>query len=93
MSTLTVFLAGVATTGFVLAGLFFFRFWRRTNDGLFLAFGVAFWLMALNQGLIVLSGIPREEQSWLYLLRIAAFALLIIAVIAKNFLARPSKPL
>jgi hypothetical protein len=93
MSTLTTFLAGVATTGFVLAGLFFFRFWRRTGEGLFFAFGIAFWLMALNQGLIVLSGIPREEQSWLYLLRIAAFALLIIAVIAKNFPSRPSKSL
>jgi hypothetical protein len=93
MSTLTIFLAGVATTGFVLAGLFFFRFWRRTGDGLFIAFGIAFWLMALNQGLLVLSEIPREEQSWLYLLRIAAFALLIIAIIAKNFRSTPSKPL
>jgi len=93
MSALANFLSGVATTGFVLAGLFFFRFWRRTGDGLFVAFGIAFWLMALNQGLIVLSGIPREEQSWLYLLRLAAFGLLIVAIIAKTFRPGPSKPL
>jgi hypothetical protein len=91
MSALAVFLSGVATTGFILAGLFFFRFWRRTGDGLFIAFGVAFLLMALNQGLIVLSGIPREEQSWLYLLRLAAFGLLIIAIVAKNFRPNISK--
>jgi Family of unknown function (DUF5985) len=92
MSSLAIFLSGVATTGFVLAGLFFFRFWRRTRDGLFVAFGIAFWLMALNQGLIAIPGIPREEQSWLYLLRLGAFGLLIVAIIAKNFRS-PSKPL
>jgi uncharacterized membrane protein HdeD (DUF308 family) len=91
MSTLAVFLSGVATTSFVLAGLFFFRFWRRTRDRLFIAFGIAFWLMALNQGLIVLSNIPREEQSWLYLLRVGAFGLLIVAIVAKNFRPGASK--
>lgn len=91
MSPLANFLSGVATTGFVLAGLFFFRFWRRTGDRLFVAFGIAFWLMALNQGLIVLSGIPREEQSWLYLLRVGAFGLLIVAIVAKNLRSGRSK--
>jgi hypothetical protein len=90
MSELAIFLSAVATTGFVLAGLFFFRFWRRTNERLFLAFGIAFCLLALNQGLIVLSSIPREEQTWLYLLRLAAFGILIVAIVGKNF--RPHRP-
>ncbi len=40
--TLHDFLAGLVTAGFLISGLFFFRFWHRTRDGLFLAFALAF---------------------------------------------------
>jgi hypothetical protein len=79
-----MFLGGMVTMGFVVAGLFFLRFWQRTNDWLFVAFGIAFWLFAANQALVALSGVPREEQSWFYALRIAGFALLIVAIAAKS---------
>lgn len=78
------FLNGMITMGFVIAAFFFFRFWRRTADWLFMAFGIAFLLFTLNQALIVLSGIPREEQSFLYLLRLAGFVVLALAIIGKN---------
>ena len=77
-------LAGMSAMGFVVAALFFLRFWRRTADHLFLAFSVAFVLLALNQVLLATSSVPSEDRSLLYLLRIAAFALLIGAIIAKN---------
>ena len=51
--------------------------------------GRLFWLLALNQAIATLSGIPREEQSWIYLLRVAAFTLIIIAVVRKNLRAAP----
>jgi hypothetical protein len=79
-----IFLGGMVTMGFIIAGLFFFRFWRRTRDWLFVTFGVAFWLFALNQGLVALSGVPREDQSIFYALRVAGFGLLIVAVVAKS---------
>ena len=91
MSTTVAFLSGMATMGFVFAGLFFLRFWRRTQDLLFLSFGIAFWLLALNQAIVTLSDIPREELSWVYLLRIAAFGLLIVAIIAKNVERRTTR--
>jgi hypothetical protein len=78
------FVSGLITMGFVVAGLFFIKFWRRTRDTLFLAFAVAFWLLAANQALLVLTDIPLEEKSWFYLLRLAAFAVIIVAVAAKN---------
>ncbi len=78
------FVSGLITMGFVVAGLFFVRFWHRTRDALFLAFAVAFWLLAANQALLVLTDIPLEEKSWFYLLRLAAFAVIIVAVAAKN---------
>jgi hypothetical protein len=82
--TLYAFLSGAITLGFLLAGLFFMRFWRRTRDGLFLAFAMAFWLLGLNQALLAFSRVPVEERTWLYLLRLAAFALILIAIVFKN---------
>jgi hypothetical protein len=78
------FTAGLTTMGYLIAGLFFLRFWRRTGDGLFLAFWLAFWLFALTSALIALSGLPREEASWFYLLRLAGFGLIIAAILVKN---------
>jgi len=78
------FLAGIIATGHLVAGLFFLRFWARTRDPLFAVFACAFWLFALNQALVALSGIPREEQSWIYLLRVGGFVLIILGIVAKN---------
>jgi hypothetical protein len=79
---MVMFLNGMVTMGFVVAGLFFLRFWRRTADGLFIAFSAAFWLLALNQALA--SMVEVEEHSWVYLIRLVAFAILIMAIVAKN---------
>ena len=78
------FLAGMVTLGVLAAGLFFARFWRRSHDLLFLAFAVAFWLMALNQTLVVL--VPETDlgKSWFYLLRVSAFVLIAAAIVHKN---------
>ena len=78
------FLSGAVAAGFVVAGLFFLRFWRRTQDSLFLAFALAFWLLGLAQALLSLANVPVEERSWIYLFRLAAFALILIAVFRKN---------
>ena len=82
--TLHDFLSGAITLGFMLAGLFFLRFWKRTHDLLFIAFALAFWLLGLNQALLAFSSMPVEERTWLYLLRLAAFSLILIAIGYKN---------
>jgi uncharacterized membrane protein len=85
---LYVFLSGAVAAAFVVAGLFFLRFWKRTRDILFLAFALAFWLLGLTQALLALTNIPVEERSWLYLLRLAAFSLILVAIFYKNRRAR-----
>ena len=82
--TLYDFLSGAVTLGFLLCGLHFLRFWKRSRDSLFFAFAFAFWLLGLNQALLALANIPVEERSWVYLLRLAAFVLIIAAIAAKN---------
>ena len=76
--------AGALGMGFLIAGLFFLKFWRRTGDHLFLAFSAAFGLMAVGNVLGVLLNTPHEERSGIYLFRLAAFVLIIVAVLAKN---------
>ena len=78
------FLSGAVTFGFLLAARYFLRFWRRTGDFLFAAFAGAFALLGLNQALLALSNIAAEERSWVYVLRIAAFVLIIAAIAIKN---------
>jgi Family of unknown function (DUF5985) len=78
------FTAGLIAMGYIVAGLFFLRFWARTREGLFVIFASAFWLLAANQALVAVAEIPREEHSWIYLLRLAAFTLIIIGIVAKN---------
>lgn len=87
--TLLDFLSGAIAMGFLVCGLFFMRFWSRTRDPLFLSFAIAFWLLSSGQALLALAGIPVEERSWLYLIRLAAFSLIIIAILRKNIGARP----
>jgi len=84
MDVLFDFLSGAITAGFVVAGFFFLRFWKRTDDALFLAFAVAFWLLGLGQALLAFTDIPVEERSWLYLLRLAAFSLILVSIWRKN---------
>lgn len=81
---LTTFLSGAVVMGFAVAGLFFLRFWRETREELFLAFTAAFWLLGLTQALLEFTDFPIEERSWLFLLRLAAFVLILVAIWRKN---------
>ena len=78
------FLSGAVTLGHLIAALFFLRFWRKTGDRLFLAFAMAFLLFALNQGLASLLAVYREPTSFVYVLRVLGFVLILVAIVDKN---------
>ena len=78
------FLSGAVTLGSIIASLFFLRFWRKTSDRFFLAFAVAFLLLALNQVLAQWIGAADERVGYTYLLRVLAFVLILAAIIDKN---------
>ena len=81
---LTTFLGGAIVMGFAVATLLFLRFWRRTREGLFLAFSGSFLLLGVTQTLLSLGGFVDEQRSWLYLLRLAAFLLILLALFLQN---------
>lgn len=79
---MSAFLNGAIFFGFLVAGLFFVRFWRETGDRFFLLFGIAFWLQAgVRLGLSAFGG---DERLYLYLLRLAAYLLILVAIAQKN---------
>ena len=78
------FSSGFIVMGYLVAGLFFLRFWRDTRDRLFAVFAVAFWLFGLQRLLIALIDVHREHEAVFYLLRLAGFLLIIWAVVDKN---------
>jgi hypothetical protein len=79
------FFAGFQAAGFLACALFFLRFWNRTRDSLFMAFALAFALLSAQQVLTTFLGLPDEDRSWVYLLRLLAFSILIVAILRKNF--------
>ena len=79
------FVSGMVTAGYLVAALFFFRFWRRTKDSLFANFSIAFLLFASGQfGSIWFDG-QHDDNAWIFLLRLAGFVLLLVAIVRKNF--------
>lgn len=81
------FLSGAIVMGFAVAGLLFLSYWRRTRQSLFLAFAASFFLLAINYTWLAVTEIPVEERSPLFLVRLLAFAMIIVAIIQSN---RPS---
>ena len=86
MLPINSFVMGVIAMGCWVAGLFFLRFWRETRDRLFVIFASAFWLLGLTRlSLIFVRG---EEHHYIYWVRLAAFVLILVAIVDKN---RPRK--
>jgi len=73
----------LAMSAFV-AGLFFVRFHVQTRDRLFLAFAAAFWLLGIQWAALGLLEVRDESRHLLYLVRLAAFGLILLAIFNKN---------
>ncbi len=82
------FLLGVIATSSLVAGLYFMKFWRRTNDYLFLAFGIAFLVESFNRIAFLWQPHPNEGSPWNYLVRLFAFLIILAAILRKNYWAR-----
>ena len=79
------FLLGAIATASFTAGVFFLKFWTATRDFLFLAFAVFFLLEGINRVALFLATRPNEGSPWIYLVRLLALALILGAIIRKNY--------
>ena len=78
------FLGGALCLGFFISTLFFYRFWQKTGDRLFLIFAISFFLLGLERIVAAFVPVQAEHQFCVYGFRLLAFILLICAVLDKN---------
>lgn len=84
MNDIQTLLSGAVAMAYAIGGVFFLKFWRRSRDGLFLSFALAFLLLATNQALVGVYGGGSETNAAFYSLRLIGFLLIIVAIVRKN---------
>lgn len=78
------FLSGAIFMALLVIALFFFKFWRRTRERLFLYFAAAFLTLMVEQ---IIRTDPHADTDWapyVYSLRLGAFALILLGIADKN---------
>ena len=77
-------ISGMLFLGYAACALFFLRHWTSTRDRLFLWFSLAFFTLAGQRLALVMAHNWTEQATWPYVLRLAAYLLILAAIIDKN---------
>jgi uncharacterized membrane protein HdeD (DUF308 family) len=77
-------LLGAVALGFFVVALFFLRFWHEGRDRFFLLFSLSFCVEGANRVALALSPRPNEGTPAIYLVRLAALLLILVAILDKN---------
>lgn len=80
---MNAFLDGAIVMAALAIAVFFARFGKRTGDRLFTCFAIAFGLMAVEH--IGVEFVTLEERNYIYLIRLAAFLIILFAIWNKNW--------
>ena len=83
-SNVFAFLSGAVAMASFATTLFFLKFWRRTSDTFFLLFALAFAIDTVSRTALGVTHISNELEPAFYLLRLAMFVLIIVAITIKN---------
>jgi uncharacterized membrane protein HdeD (DUF308 family) len=78
------FLLGVIVAATLGSAAFFLKFWRQTRDPLFLAFGVAFLIEAVNRCFVLIVDKPNEGHTLIHLIRVLSYVVILAGIIHKN---------
>ena len=72
---------GIMVSAWAIA-VFFLRFWRKSHDRLFAYLASAFLLMGIER--IAIIAIPNETHGLVYVIRLIAYLLIIMAIADKS---------
>lgn len=84
MTVLENFLSGSITALYIVASFFFQRYAQKTADSFFGYFSIAFMLLAVERIVGLTIGVTVEIQPIIYLFRLVAFSVIIVAILRKN---------
>jgi len=82
------FILGAIATAAAVAGLIFLRYYRRTRDRFFLFFAASFALESLGRILSVLIPAFDDRNSGIFIMRLVAYSLILLAIALKNLPAQ-----
>jgi hypothetical protein len=77
-------LSGILIAMYGATALFFLRFWVSAKDRLFALFALAFGVLAAQRLALSLTNATMEDQTVFYLIRLAAFVIIVVAIVDKN---------
>ena len=84
MNEANAFISGSTFVASAAIALFFVGFWRHSGDRLFAIFALAFAALAVNRLVLVIIGDDDENTTYVYLVRLLAFVLILIAIFDRN---------
>jgi len=76
--------SGILIAIYAAIALFFLRFWVAARERLFGLFALAFVVLAVQRLALSLTNATMEDQTVFYLLRLAAFVIIVVAIVDKN---------
>lgn len=82
--TLNAILVGAIGTAYLVAALFFLRFWRSTHDRFFIFFFWSFLIEGLNRVVFFVAVGLDEYEPLYYVVRAISYGLILIAIVDKN---------
>lgn len=85
ITVIEAFLLGVVATALLTAAMFFFAYWRRSRDVLFLSFAIAFAMEAFNDASLLGSAHPNDASRWYYFVRLLSFLIILAGILKKNY--------
>jgi hypothetical protein len=82
---INTFLSGAMVVACAAVALFYVRYWRSTHERLFAILAIAFVMLAIER--VVLGFVPAqvEGRHLIYFARLAAYILILIGVLDKNW--------
>jgi hypothetical protein len=84
MNEIGSFISGATFFGFFVLGIWFLSFWRKTHDRFFAIFSSAFFLLAFERLLMLLTKPATDQHATIFLIRLAAYLCIIAAILEKN---------
>ena len=78
-------MSGAIAMGSFVIALCFLRFWRTTSDRFFLYFALSFLIEGAHRVYSSVEAVQSENSPLHYLIRLAAYLLILWAIYEKNF--------
>jgi hypothetical protein len=83
------YLWGMLTMATSMAALFFLRYWRIGRERLFLFLSFSFIALSASWVALAMAGPSYEHRNVVYLLRLLAFAAIMVGIADKNHRSQP----